>query len=363
MSSEYHNSILKARRNQVRVTDQIIAKITGALEKAYNDIERLIADLDGDPRKTAKRMLWKYKKDQLAVITGELRNGYSQSLKEGMTLSALQASSTAQVAERMMLAGTEIPVSPEFATIPLRAVDAVWKRMDSKGLTLSDRIWSLEKHTRRRIDAIVMSGIARGQSAVDMAKELQFDILGIKHPGQIPESLRWTERISKAVRARGTIHYNALRLARTEISNAYHEADIMAAKASKIVLGVKWNLSPSHGKYDVCDLLATQNVYGLGPGVYPPEAAPLIPHPNDMCFVTRVLRPRALWGKDLGKWKPRTEFTFKHPETTSYLDATRKKQITLTITDKYKKTIEEQFFRMQQNIVGAKRFKTVPIKK
>ena len=363
MSDEYQNMILKARRNQVRVTDQTIAKITNALEKAYNDIERLIADLDGDPRKKVKRILWKYKKDQLAVITDELHNGFAQSLKEGMTLSALQASSTAQVAERMMLNGTDLTVSKEFALIPLQAVDSVWRRMDSKGLTLSDRIWNLKKHTKRRIDAIVLSGIARGQSAVDMAKELQFDILGIKHPEQIPESLRWTERIAKSVRARGTIHYNALRLARTEIGNAYHEADIMAAKASKIVMGLKWNLSPSHGKYDVCDLLATQNVYGLGPGVYPPENTPLYPHPNDLCFITRVLRPRSLWGKDLGKWNPRTEFTFKHPETTSYLDATRKKQVTFVVTDKYKKTVEEQFLRMQQNIVGAKKFKTVPAKK
>ncbi|HOZ01924.1 MAG TPA: hypothetical protein PLG20_08905 [Candidatus Syntrophosphaera sp.] len=360
--SEYQRMILKTRQNHTQVTRETLRKLQQAFEKACEDVVRILAGIDVDPRLTAQRQFWKLKQDQLREIAEGLKNGFADALKDGMNLVTLNAAEVSELAETMLLTSHGFDaelVSPEFRTLPLAAVDHVWKRVGTDGLTLSDRIWNLEKHIWKRVDGIVLSGIARGQSAVEMAKELQRDILGIRRPGDIPENLRWTSGINRAVRGRGTIHYNALRLARTEIGNAYHEADVMAAMTSKVVHGMKWNLSPAHGQYDVCDQLASQDVYGLGPGVYPPSSVPLYPHPNDMCFITREIRPVADWGKKSPRMQPRKKYVFEHPEETSYLSPTRKAEITRTVTEKYQKTVEEQFHAMIQSVVGGSSFRRV----
>ena len=359
-TTEFQQMILKARQNHLQVTRETLARLQEAFEKAFIDVERILRGIDGNPGMTAQRAFWRAKRDQLEYIAEGLSNGFADALKQGMNLVALTASEVSEMAETMLLTSNGFDatlVSPAFRTLPLSAVDHVWRRIGTDGLTLSDRIWNLEKHIWRRTDAIVMSGIARGQSAVDMAKELQRDILGITSPGQIPENLRWTERISKSVRGRGSIHYNALRLARTEIGNAYHEADVKAAQLSTVVLGLKWNLSPAHGIYDVCDPLSNQDVYGLGPGVYPPENAPLYPHPNCFCYVTRELRPKKEWGTPRKTYKAAKEFKFDHPEKTSYLDATRKVEVTRDVTQKYQESVEGQFHAMIHATVGGKRYR------
>ncbi|HOZ01849.1 MAG TPA: hypothetical protein PLG20_08525 [Candidatus Syntrophosphaera sp.] len=360
--SEYQRMILKTRQNHTQVTWETLGRLQKAFEKAYEDVVRILAGIDGDPRLTARRQFWKMKGNQLREIAEGLKNGFADALKDGMNLVTLNAAEVAELAETMLLTSHGFDaelVSPEFQTLPLAAVDHVWKRIGTDGLTLSDRIWNLEKHVWRRIDGIVISGIARGQSAVEMAKELQREILGIKRPDDIPENLRWTSGISRSVRGRGTIHYNALRLARTEIGNAHHEADVMAAMTSKVVLGMRWNLSPAHGQYDVCDQLASQDVYGLGPGVYPPRSVPLYPHPNDMCFITREIRPIVDWGKKRLRMQPQKKFLFEHPEETSYLSPTRRAEITRTVTEKYQKSVERQFHAMIHSIVGGSRYRRV----
>ncbi|HOT98789.1 MAG TPA: hypothetical protein PKZ83_16820 [bacterium] len=360
--SEYQRMILKTRQNRFKFTQETLQKLQQSFEKAYEDVVRLLIGIDRDPRLTAQRAFWRAKRDQLKEIAEGLKNGYADALKEGMNLVTLNAAEISELAETMLLTSHGYDatlVSPEFRTFPLAAVEHVWKRIGTDGLTLSDRIWNLEKHVWKRIDGIVLSGIARGESAVDMAKELQSDILGIKRPEEIPENLRWTTGISRSVRGRGTIHYNALRLARTEIGNAYHEAEAMSASASQVVLGLKWNLSPSHGQYDVCDQLASQDVYGLGPGVYPPGSMPLYPHPNDMCYVTREIRPVSEWGKKSPKVEAKKNIIFEHPEETSYLSATRKTEITRPVTEKYQKAVEEHFHAIINSIVGGKRYRSV----
>lgn len=360
--TEYQRMILKTRQNHLQVTRETLARLQEAFEKAFTDVERILMGIDHDPRLTAQRAFWRTKRDQLKYIAEGLSNGFADALKDGMNLVTLNAAEVSELAETMLLTSQGFDaalVSPEFRTLPLAAVDHVWRRIGTDGLTLSDRIWNLEKHVWRRIDGIVMSGIARGQSAVEMAKGLQRDILGIASPRQIPENLRWTERVSKSVRGRGSIHYNALRLARTEIGNAYHEADVKAAQLSKVVLGLKWNLSPAHAQYDVCDPLSNQDVYGLGPGVYPPGSVPLYPHPNCFCYVTREPRPMKEWGSPRRTSKPAKDFTFDHPEKTSYLDATRKVEVTRTVSAKYQEAVEGQFRAMIHSTVGGNRYRRV----
>lgn len=85
----------------------------------------------------------------------------------------------------------------------------------------------------------------------------------------------------------GGVAYAAKRLARTELNNAFHESQKIQGEAPW-VKGMKWNLSNSHPKAvpDRCDLLATQNIHGLGRGMYPAGDLPDKPHPQCLCFTT-----------------------------------------------------------------------------
>ena len=78
--------------------------------------------------------------------------------------------------------------------------------------------------------------------------------------------------------------YHQRMTARTEMSRAYNEAFVATSSAEPWVIGYRWVLGPRHPKRDICDVFAGQNLYGLGPGVYPSGKQPDNPaHPNCMC--------------------------------------------------------------------------------
>jgi len=84
--------------------------------------------------------------------------------------------------------------------------------------------------------------------------------------------------------------YNLKRIARTEMSNAYHLSIIKSTESNPLVIGYKWKLSPTHKVRDICDDLAHQDRFGLGPGVFPKDKVPRRKaHPQCMCYLMPVL--------------------------------------------------------------------------
>ena len=157
---------------------------------------------------------------------------------------------------------------------------AVWKRRWVDGRALNDRIWETDRALRKNLHGMIEQCIDEGLSAVEFSRAVEQYLL---KPGPA-----WTTKITPSVTGRGSIKYNALRLARTETNNAYRLAHSLGAQNSSIVKGIKWNLSHSHPEPDICDEWATQDLYGLGPGVYPPDKLPP-GHPNCLCYLTDIL--------------------------------------------------------------------------
>src|SRR5690606_16622393 len=122
--------------------------------------------------------------------------------------------------------------------------------------------------------------VNEGLSAVEFSRAVEQYLL---KPGPA-----WTTKIKPSITGRGSIKWNALRLARTETNNALRLAHALGAQTSVIVKGIRWALSRSHPEYDICDIWATQDLYGLGPGVYPPDKLPP-GHPNCLCYLVDVL--------------------------------------------------------------------------
>lgn len=98
---------------------------------------------------------------------------------------------------------------------------------------------------------------------------------------------------------------NAMRVFRTEINRAHGEAYMAGGEDKPYFGGWKFELSPAHPKHDICDLLAEQNLYGLGKGVYPSrEKCPWPAHPNTLSFITMVFKDEISDEDRAGKEKP-----------------------------------------------------------
>ena len=178
------------------------------------------------------------------------------------------------------------------------------------GLQLSDRIWRLDRHARDLVVNQIEQSIIEGHGASQAAREflargapVTEDILaktGAANANAIGKNVA-----SALMRNAGSPMDNAMRLFRTEINRAHGEAYMAAGEQVQGFAGFRFLLSPAHPKPDICDLLSTQNLHGLGPGVYPSRAqCPWPAHPNTLSFIETVLESAITAGDQAGKETP-----------------------------------------------------------
>ena len=186
-----------------------------------------------------------------------------------------------------------------FGAINRQAIEACWART-RKGLFLSDRIWKQGETFRSAMKEIIQDAVATGQDAVTTARVLEKYVkdgartLARKYPNMMK---RMAGRIPK------DLSYEALRLARTEMTAAFGEGTILAARVLPSYRGMKWVLSKSHPMPDICDTLADHDE-GLGRGVYSPGNEPPFPaHPNCLCTLVPVHEEPEDFVKRLKRWK------------------------------------------------------------
>lgn len=139
-----------------------------------------------------------------------------------------------------------------------RNVEAMIKRVFHTARPLSTQVYRTQALSKGWIDRAINSALARGASVDELAKVAK-DFIRPDTPGGAT--------------------FAARRLARTEINNAYHAQSIEAQQGKPWVTGMRWNLSKSHTKTDICDVFARQGVFPIG-------QVPAKPHPQDLCYVT-----------------------------------------------------------------------------
>lgn len=168
------------------------------------------------------------------------------------------------------------PMIKAFEWQRKQAVAACYARTHKDGLFLSDRIWNTAEASRKAMRDIVQAGI--GEDAAKVARALEVYV----KQGKTATCLQFPNMMERmGSRVPENLDYNALRLARTELTAAYGEATRAAAEASPAIGKVKWVLSNAHPKPDICD---TNAKGGDGHGVYDANKCPPYPaHPNCLC--------------------------------------------------------------------------------
>ena len=156
----------------------------------------------------------------------------------------------------------------------------------NKPFVLSDRIWDISDNNYEKIKEIISSGI--NTDCAEVAKALQ---QYVKEGAEtfVKDYPNMYERMGGRVPK--NLNYEALRLARNELSEVYWQATIEGFKENPAVRAVKWLLSNNRlpGYHDICDTMAYANAHGLGAGIYLVDEAPEKPHICCLCSLAPVI--------------------------------------------------------------------------
>jgi len=165
--------------------------------------------------------------------------------------------------------------------------------VDENGLQLSDRLWRVDRLAKTRVIEAIQGAVIEGRSASQAARDLllrgRFVPFDLESKAGRAEIARIQKELGDALlTGQGNPWFNAERVMRTEINRAYGEVAVRAAAEHPDVVAVRFLLSPRHPRPDICDMHATANLHGLGPGVYPIDNHPWPAHPNTLSYLEPI---------------------------------------------------------------------------
>jgi hypothetical protein len=161
--------------------------------------------------------------------------------------------------------GDEAAQLPEAYRIAARRIANQYINHGFNGAPLSRRVYHVRDLDADRIRSRVRAGILTQQSPKAVAQDV--------------------ERYIKPTTPGGT-SYAAMRVARTEMNNAFHDTARQEAEESPWTKSLQWHLSGSHPEPDECNEYAENDKFELGKGAFPIGKVPDKPHPQCLCFIT-----------------------------------------------------------------------------
>jgi hypothetical protein len=207
---------------------------------------------------------------ELRDLIRSLYKGFIPILGQGQQ-DAAEAAARASLAEDAKVLDALFPARDmrdtwerNFIASARQSIGALVNRVTGVSPTypLSTRVYRTGALSRGLVDTTINNHLARGSSAAELAKAV-------------------TKSISP--NTPGGVSFAAMRLARTEINNAFH-VQSMQEMDKPWAQEVKWNLSKMHkpDPGDPCEEYARI-------GTYSKDAIPLKPHPQCMCYITPVM--------------------------------------------------------------------------
>jgi hypothetical protein len=154
--------------------------------------------------------------------------------------------------------------------------------------TIGERIKILQGASVKTVRNILDVGVRNGESAKQISNKISAFIDPRNQKQKLAPWQVYRERFGRPMSfvppdmPAGSVAYNSLRIARTEINFTYRNVTEELNKNKPWVKGYRWNLSGSHPEIDICDDWADH-------GVYEDESDLPLGHPNCFCYVTTEL--------------------------------------------------------------------------
>lgn len=257
-------------RVQVTTDQQIVSMLSDATEAMRGDILRILS-------KSSMTMSDQVRYQQMATVRKALLEHQAAVLRKlGRVVEARRLEATARAIQLGNAMDAYFLARMGNSRLALEALDnmkfglaktteVALARMGYSYTDLSQRIYNNDVWLGSRIDQRITTILAAGKSAREFAAEAA-DWFNPNTPGGI--------------------RYAAMRLARSEINNAFHAVSVQQVQEKPWANGMKWNLSGSHPKPDICDEYAKEDKFQLGAGMFPKDQVPRKPHPHCYCYAT-----------------------------------------------------------------------------
>lgn len=245
-------------------------KIISALQQASVDAGEAAAKFQGNDNVSSRVAVYQSSlvRNEIRKIMRDLYKSFVPIINAGQQ-DAAEAAAKASLQEDAKVLEALFPDAKErakwqdsFKQSARHGIQAMITRVLHTNQPLSTRIWNSGALSSGVLDRKINSALARGASAKDLAKLVSSDV---------------------KYGAPGGTSYSALRLARTEINNAFHAQSIGQAQDSPWVDDMEWHESKTHkpNPGDLCESYALERLFPKGD--VPPK-----PHPQCMCYVTPV---------------------------------------------------------------------------
>jgi hypothetical protein len=290
-NEEYGRYLWEARQRFQKYEAAMVREVKALYRRVAAQLRSEIEDITPG---TLQRAHLAALADALERTARTLNQETLDAVTKGIRLAVDEAVSGPEQVTAEILAGIfdRTEVKWLFADINERAVQSLLARSRHDGLKLSDRVWRTSQHARQALQKIVEDGVTRGLDSRKLARQVQ----------QYLQPDVWTAMKAEIRRNLGvpkSVSYEAMRLARTEMNNAFHEGTINAYQAVPSARGIYWRLSTSaHVLPDVCDDYANHN----GNGFWPKGEEPARPHPQCKCYILPALEDTDEFKDRLKQW-------------------------------------------------------------
>ena len=302
-SQVYRQSLTDAREAWAQKSGLTQAQVKGAYQQAATSLGARVAAAPP----TAPSTAW-----NLSQLQG-IMNDYASTLDQRV-LDAMHAGVSASfhdAADGVLKAKVADAYGSVFGPeaidahvrgINQRAAATYMTRTGQDGIRLSDRVWKANQQWRGAVQSVVQDAVISGRPPVQVARQIeQYLQPGVNVP--------YKEDTAKRLRVPKDTSMPAMRVARTEMQNSFHEGTILSHGSMPSYLGIRWHIAPGPGHVpDVCDTYAAQ-------GFFPKGTEPAKPHPHCFCTALPVHRELDDVLNDLDEWLANPG---SHPELEDY---------------------------------------------
>lgn len=161
----------------------------------------------------------------------------------------------------------------------------IYRKFPSDGLTIGQRVKTIQGESVKTMRDILTVGIGQGKSAQQIASDLDNFIKPSTDKSWVGPFDWFRDRFGYKVKRvpagkpAGSLYFNSLRIARTEINHTYRQSTLKFHDKEPWVKGYNWELSPAHPRHDICDDWASG-------GPYKKDEIEGLGHPNCMCYIS-----------------------------------------------------------------------------
>jgi len=302
-SQIYRQSLVDAREAWAKQSGLTQAQVKGAYQQAATSLGSRVAAAPP----TAPSTAWNL--SQLQQVVQDYGNTLDQRVLDAMH-AGIQASFH-DAADSVLKTKTSDAYGSVFGPeavdahvrdVNQRAAASYITRTGKDGLKLSDRIWKTNAQWRQATQQVVQTAVIAGQPPVQVARQIeQYLQPGVNVP--------YKAATAKRLKVPKDTSMPAMRVARTEMQNSFHEGTISSHSSMPSYLGIRWHIASALGhETDICDTYAAQ-------GFFPKGTEPLKPHPHCFCTAVPVHKDADEVLDDLDEWLAKPS---SHPELEAY---------------------------------------------